>query len=400
MGIRRRIVLSFLAFFALFFVAMAALSTFLVARAVENRLEAQTRNLALLVDGMPEGMLAGYLDRLRELHGAEALRVGKLSSGTFPGDASGRAVFRAPTRGKEELVVVYSAEVVSNERARAVEPFVVLAVPGLLLVVVLGLFTAQAIARPIERLAAQARALPGGDVAPVGGGAELDHLVEALNRMLSEVRRAERLAVMGKMAAGVAHEIRNPLSSMKMTVQMLRDAAQDREPYDLLLREVERLELTAAELSGASQPLRQERVELDGVVDDVLELMRPRLEHLSIRVARQRSPGAMVSVDVSRFKRCIMNLVLNGAQAMPSGGDLSVEVAARDGGVRLSVTDAGDGMPAELRATVFEPFVTTKQHGVGLGLALTRRIVEDHGGKIGFQDEERGMTFWIELPHG
>src|SRR2546428_5562739 len=128
-----------------------------------------------------------------------------------------------------------------------------MAVAGLGLVVVFGYLTAQTIARPLERLAEQAKALPAGEVARVGGGAELDHLVDAMNRMLAEVRRAERLAVMGRMAAGVAHEIRNPLSSMKMTVQMLREGVPDPEPYTLLLREIERLELIAAELVGVSQ---------------------------------------------------------------------------------------------------------------------------------------------------
>jgi two-component system sporulation sensor kinase A len=252
----------------------------------------------------------------------------------------------------------------------------------------------------MERLAKQAQALPAADVKRVGGGAELDHLVGAMNRMLAEVRRAERLAVMGRMAAGVAHEIRNPLSSMKMTVQMLEEGAPDPEPYHLLLREIERLELIAAELVGVSQPLRRERVKLDTVVGEVLELMRRQLEHLSIRVERRFEPAPEVEVDVARFKRCVMNLVLNGAQAMPSGGPIRVEVSARNGRVRLEVSDGGPGVPPDVRDRVFEPFVTTKQDGVGLGLALTKRIVEDHGGSIGFDPNERGTTFWIELPHG
>jgi signal transduction histidine kinase len=202
------------------------------------------------------------------------------------------------------------------------------------------------------------------------------------------------------MAAGIAHEIRNPLSSMKMTVQMLREGAKEGEAFDLILREIERLELIAAELTGASQPLRKEAVKLEGVVDDVLELMRRRLEHLGVRVEKVYAPVSEILVDVARFKRCVMNLVLNGAQAMPSGGPLRVAVAARDGRIRFAVTDAGTGVPAGVGARVFEPFVTTKQDGVGLGLALTKRIVEDHGGAIGYDTAPGGTTFWIELPHG
>jgi signal transduction histidine kinase len=271
---------------------------------------------------------------------------------------------------------------------------------GVLLAFVLASLTARAIAQPLERLAEQAKALPAGEVKRVGGGAELDHLVDAMNRMLEEVRRSERLAVMGQMAAGVAHEIRNPLSSMKMTVQMLREGSKDVEAHDRVLGEIERLELIAAELTGASQPLRKQPVTLDSVVNDVLELMGRRLEHLGVRVERTFAPVPEIPVDVARFKRCVMNLVLNGAQAMPSGGALRVGIAPRDGRVRFSVADQGPGVSPELGSKVFEPFVTTKQDGVGLGLALTRRIVEDHGGTIGYDAAPGGTTFWIELPNG
>ena len=399
MGIRRRILLAFLLLFAVVFLATAVASTLLIANAVGHRLAAQTENVARLVDRIERPTLLNYLDRLMELSGAESIRVGELSRGSTGPIQPGERVFRAPTK-HGELVIVYTPEVITREKSEAVRPFVLMAVAGLGLVLVLGYLTAQAVARPLERLAEQAKALPAGDVARVGGGAELDHLVDAMNRMLGEVRRTERLAVMGRMAAGVAHEIRNPLSSMKMTVQMLREGVQDREPYNLLLREIERLELTAAELVGVSQPLRKERVKLDSVVDEVLELMRRQLEHLSVRVEKRYAPAPDVEVDVARFKRCVMNLVLNGAQAMPSGGPLTVGVAARNGRVRLEVSDEGPGVPADVRDRVFEPFVTTKQDGVGLGLALTKRIVEDHGGEIGFDPAARGTTFWIELPHG
>jgi signal transduction histidine kinase len=397
MGIRRRFLLSFLALFLVIFGAAAILSTILIGKAVEDRLATQTRDLArLLSDAKQPGLLnRTSLDFVKQAYGAESVRDDE------PGaPAQGDYVYRAPLGPMHELIITYRSEVVDAAKRQAILPLAGVAAAGLALVFVLGLLTSGALARPLERLAGQAKALPSSNVAPVGGGAELDHLVEAMNRMLAEVRRAERLGVMGQMAAGVAHEIRNPLSSMKMTVQMMREGAKDVEAFDLLLREIERLELIAAELTGASQPLRKEPVKLAGVVDDVLELMRRRLEHLGVRVEKQYAPVVEIQVDVARFKRCVMNLVLNGAQAMPAGGPLRVAVAPRDGRVRLSVTDAGAGVPAEVGARVFEPFVTTKQDGVGLGLALTKRIVEDHGGAIGYDTAPGGTTFWIELPHG
>jgi signal transduction histidine kinase len=394
MGIRRRILLSFLALFLFVFIAMTVLSTLLVANAVEHRLELQTERLARLLSAKPLMLNPIVLDYIKQINGAES--VTEDAPGT---PVSGDYVYRARMGPEHELIMTYKAEVVSAEKRHAVLPLAGVAALGLGLVLALGLVTTAALARPLERLAAQAKSQPKGDVARVGGGAELDHLVEAMNRMLAEVRRAERLGVMGQMAAGVAHEIRNPLSSIKMTVQMLRERGPDAESFDLILREIERLELITAELTGASQPLRKEPVKLDSVVDDVLELMSRRLDHLGVRVEKTYAPVPEVQVDVARFKRCVMNLVLNGAQAMPAGGPLRVRVAPRDGRIRFSVTDAGNGVPADIGSKVFEPFVTTKQDGVGLGLALTKRIVEDHGGAIGYDSTPGGTTFWIELPH-
>lgn len=395
MGIRKRILLSFLLLFLVAFVATSLMASILISNAVENRLAAQTTDLARFLSAKPGLLNDTVLEFVKNAYGATSVRD------DAPGTpVEGRYVYRAALGPDHELIMAYKDELVSAEKRRAILPLAGVAGTGLALVGFLALATAAALARPLERLAGQARALPAGDVNPVGGGRELDHLVEAMNRMLAEVRRAERLGVMGQMAAGIAHEIRNPLSSMKMTVQMLREGAKEGEAFDLILREIERLELIAAELTGASQPLRKEPVKLDRVVDDVLELMRRRLEHLGVRVEKAYAPVPEVRVDVARFKRCVMNLVLNGAEAMPAGGPLRVAVAPRDGRIRFAVTDGGTGVPAGVGARVFEPFVTTKQDGVGLGLALTKRIVEDHGGAIGYDAAPGGTTFWIELPNG
>jgi signal transduction histidine kinase len=393
-GLRRRLLLSFLALFAAVFAASALVSTVLVVRAVEGRLAEQTSNLARLFARNPE-FARGKLSYVEQAYGATSASVEP--AGKVP---PGEGVFRAPVAPDLELVMTWSPEAISAEKTRAVLPFAAVAVVGLALVAVFGVLTARAAAQPIEDLARQARALPAGEVRSPGGGPEIAHLVEALNRMLEEVRRTERLGVMGRMAVGVAHEIRNPLASMKMTVQLLREGAADREPHDRLLREIERLELTTAELSGASQPLRKEKARLEAVADDVLGLLGPRLEHLGVKVERRYAAAPEVEVDVARLKSCVMNLLLNGAQAMPAGGPLRVEVGVRNGKVRLSVADEGAGVPVELGEKVFDPFVTTKKDGVGLGLALTKRIVEEHGGAIGYDRPAKGTVFWIELPHG
>jgi signal transduction histidine kinase len=183
---------------------------------------------------------------------------------------------------------------------------------------------------------------------------------------------------------------------------MLREEkpAGEREPYDLVLREIERLDLVATELSAAARPGPPSRdpVRLDLAVGEVLDLLSRQLGHLGVSVERRFVEVPPVPGDDNRLKRAAMNLILNGAQAMPQGGTLTVALARRGGSVRLSVADTGGGVPPDLRDRIFEPFVTGRPDGVGLGLALTKRIVEDHGGAAGFETSERGSTFWIDLP--
>ena len=394
MGIRRRILFTFLALFLLVFAVTVGVSTVLVSQAVEGRLAAQTTNLARFFQSN-QGIATSpeILAHVRRAYDAERVEI--VPMGILP---EGTGVFRAGVGDNRELVMTYDPDLISSQKRDAILPFALVAIGGVLLVLLLGFLTARTIARPLEALASQAQAIPAGGIRPVGGGAELENLVGVMNRMLTEVRRTEQLVVMGRMAAGVAHELRNPLSSIKMTVQLLRKDSPDKEPHDLLLREIERLDLAVGELAGEAQPLRKEPVALERVVDEVLELMKARLDHLSISVERCFSPAPKVEVDVARFKRCAMNLILNGAQAMPSGGPLQIAIDPRDSGVRFSVIDAGGGVPPEVKGRLFDPFVTTKQDGVGLGLALTRKIVEDHGGTIGVDENGKGSTFWIDLP--
>jgi signal transduction histidine kinase len=144
--------------------------------------------------------------------------------------------------------------------------------------------------------------------------------------------------------------------------------------------------------------MAREPVRLDQAVGDVLALLDRQLVHLRVAVDRKFDGSPTVMGDGGRLKRAAMNLLLNGAQAMPQGGKLTVALERTGGRVRLAVSDTGSGVPPELRNRIFEPFVTGRPDGVGLGLALTKRIVEDHGGRVGFESSERGSTFWIDLP--
>ena len=424
MGLRRRIVLPFVLLFTLAFAATAAVILAVATRSVEENLRDRVRSLDELVRKMPgvteHSSYAGFLKTVYRADLA-VLRQGRLTAFSTLPEAEGRTVSEfippegafTPWNGylavrQGESYLFFPPGVLADQKAAIVRPVLWVAGAGLAVVVIAGVLLGHSIARPIEDLATRARSLTGrGDEtlgASSGGGPEIAQLIDALNRMLDTLRRSERLAIMGRMAAGVAHEIKNPLSAMKMTVQMLREekTAAEREPYDLLLREIERLDLVASELSVAARPgpPAKERVRLDQAVTDVLDLLDRQMNHLKVAVDRKIDAPTHVLGDGDRLKRAAMNLVLNGAQAMPQGGRLSVVLGRRDGRVRLEVADTGKGVPPELRDRIFEPFVTGRSDGVGLGLALTRRIVEDHEGRIGFDSSERGSTFWIDLPEG
>lgn len=420
MSLRLRIVLPFVTLFTLAYAATVLAAVSIMRGAAEERLVDRARNLDELIRRVPGAVnfpqYATFLDpvyQARVAYFQDGAPTAFRSVSPDEAEALQREKFWPPpdtfTPWRGYLAVrhggallLYPGNRLDEERRAVVRPLVGIAAAGLLVVVALGWLLGQSIARPLERLAAKARAVGGGGLAYEGGGPEMAQLVEALNRMAATLREAERLATMGRMSAGVAHEIKNPLAAMKMTVQMLREerAGGEREPLDLLLREIDRLDLVATELSASGRPLAKQPVELDRAVVDVLDLLAPQMKHLGVTVERRILPTGPVRVDPDRFKRAAMNLVLNGAQSMPSGGPLTVELATSGDRVRFSVRDAGPGIPPELRDRIFEPFVTTKTDGVGLGLALTRRIVEDHGGRIGFDASDRGSTFWIELPVG
>ena len=422
MGLRRRIVLPFVALFTLAFGATAAAILAVASQSVEENLLDRVQSLDDLiqkVDRITE--FPTYAVYLKTVYRADlaVLRQGEPTPFCTLPDGLARQLrdFRPPERTfvpwngflalrHGDCFLFFPPGVLADQKRAVIVPVLWVAGAGLGVVILAGIVLGHSIARPIEELASRARSLTGrGDetLGPArGGGPELAQLVDALNRMLDTLRRSERLAVMGRLAAGVAHEIKNPLSAMKMTVQMLREEkpAGEREPFDLILREIERLDLVASELSAAARPGPpvREPVRLDRAVGDVLDLLARQLGHLRVDLVRRIDAPAEVTGDGDRLKRAAMNLVLNGAQAMPQGGRLTVALERAGGRVRFTVSDTGTGVPPDLRDRIFEPFVTGRPDGVGLGLTLTKRIVEDHGGRIGFESSDRGSTFWIELP--
>jgi signal transduction histidine kinase len=233
------------------------------------------------------------------------------------------------------------------------------------------------------------------------------HLRE-LRALEAEMERGERLATVGNMAAAVAHEIRNPLNAVSMGIQRLRVEFEPapREEYvrmvDLVQGEVRRLNTIVEEFLSLARPmpLTREPIAPAALLDEVLRLVESQARGAGIAIERAIPDGLPVlHADRDRIKQVLLNLLLNAIQAMPSGGILGLAAAASGGTLTVSVTDTGAGIPRDLLPKVFEPYVTTKATGLGLGLAIARRIVEAHGGRIEAEsDPGRRTRFQFTLP--
>lgn len=313
----------------------------------------------------------------------------------------------------QRIYVLFSEDRLARAKAQAVRPLLWLSLSAVLLTILLGLALGRAIARPVQVLVQKTRQAASGNLdqkIELASGDEVQELARSFNQMLEGLKeherkllQAERLSSMGQIAAAMAHEIRNPLSSIKMSLQMLlRDSQLGTDHEELartLLREVGRLELCVEELLGYAQPapLRRTRISLKSVLEESLGLLESQFSHRAVRVGCQVE-DVTVDADPVRLKQVFLNLLLNACQSMPSGGRLNVASSSSNGRVRVELTDSGTGIPAELHDKIFEPFFTTREKGTGLGLALTRRIVEEHDGRIGFQSQPGQTTFWVELP--
>jgi signal transduction histidine kinase len=242
-----------------------------------------------------------------------------------------------------------------------------------------------------------------------------DRLLEQLTMARATLAQSARMATLGQMSASVAHELRNPLSGIKMNARVLADemhrAGLDDESMKMIVREVDRMDAYLQELLGlaadartpgreVTEPLRLEPVQLSEVAESVVALLAGRCRHSGVTVDRDGLAAApAVRADAGKIRQVVLNLMLNALDAMPSGGRMTLSAEAGAGGrVRFSVSDTGGGVQVAEGTDIFEPFVSGKQGGTGLGLYVCRRIVRQHGGEIGYRTSTQGSTFWFEMP--
>lgn len=232
------------------------------------------------------------------------------------------------------------------------------------------------------------------------------HNLTEVKSLQEQVRRNERLSALGSLAAGVAHEIRNPLSSIKgfatYLLGKIKDDGPDKDAARVIIQEVDRLDRVVTELLEFARP---ERVKLDQhdvneVIERSLRLVSSDLTAKNIQLSFARDPNLpLVRIDAERLTQALLNLFLNAVQALPVGGRLEVSAEQVPGRLLIKVADDGPGIPPDMLMNIFNPYFTTKPSGTGLGLAIVHRIVEGHGGQIIVDSKPgHGSTFIIDLP--
>ncbi|MGH7596569.1 MAG: ATP-binding protein [bacterium] len=303
---------------------------------------------------------------------------------------------------------------------------------GILLGGMLGWMISRSIVNPIYELVLKVRGAAGGFVERVGvtGGTEIEELdrhvhvlIDRINAAMADLEknrkllaRAEKLASLGKVAASVAHEIRNPLTAIKMLIySMHEDLARDhekRKDLAVILKEIDRLERFVQNFLQFARPPDPvlAAININETVHETLTLLAPRLQQNGV-AAREiyHSNHHQIIADADQLKQVVMNLVLNALESMPDGGQLTAETlwiqpaADNEGKARtqIRISDTGSGIPHELLDSIFDPFVSGRKNGVGLGLSVAYQIVNQHEGWMeAANNPAGGATFTVSLPMG
>jgi two-component system sensor histidine kinase PilS (NtrC family) len=234
------------------------------------------------------------------------------------------------------------------------------------------------------------------------------HDVTEVLELKRKIQRDEKLVLLGEMAGGMAHEVRNPLGAICGSIQLLRERGsfdrKDVKLVDIIMKETDHLNNIIEEFLYYSKgkPKELKVHDMNGVIGEVAAVMRnsPRLVGSGIAlVCREAHESILVSVDVEQIKQVFVNLINNGIDALPQGGSIVISAEAVRGWARVCVKDTGVGIPEELLKRIFDPFFSTKETGYGIGLALCQKIVENHQGAIDVESEEgKGTTFIVSLP--
>jgi two-component system NtrC family sensor kinase len=208
--------------------------------------------------------------------------------------------------------------------------------------------------------------------------------------------RLQRLASLGLLAAGVAHEIRNPLSVMRSETERLADTPRDldylKRHRDLMLKHIDRLDGIVKKILGLSKNKDKQQVEVD--LNEVIETTLQFFAFKRVAIKKELKPTPKVKGDPGELQEVFINLIQNALDAMPDGGELRLRANTTGGRAAVEISDTGKGMSEETSRKIFDPFYSTREAGVGLGLSIVERIVREHGGTISVESNVgKGTTF-------
>jgi signal transduction histidine kinase len=245
---------------------------------------------------------------------------------------------------------------------------------------------------------------------PIGANAEQGLTVTLRNetekeKLREEMMRLDRLASLGKLSAGIAHEVRNPLTGISLLLDDLHDQAatgsDDQNMIKKALAEIGRVERLINSLLNYSSPARAEfrESDLNRVVHDTVLLMRRPCERREVFLSLEERPLPSLRLDPEKVKQAVLNIIRNAQEALPGGGRITVTTSVKGEWAVIEIADDGPGIAPDDLPLIFEPFFTRKGAGTGLGLSITQRIVEEHHGRIRVESTPgQGTVFIIELP--
>jgi len=228
-----------------------------------------------------------------------------------------------------------------------------------------------------------------------------------LRKTEAQLIRSDKLAALGQLAAGIAHEIRNPLTSINILIHSMTEnlPSEDshKEDFEVIEEEINRINEIVDQFLRFAKPAPPllEKGEVLSVFEETLQLLRPQIEKQQIVVRKEFQALLIIQMDREQMKQAILNLLLNAIQAMPAGGHLTLKARNSENGqwVHLSIQDSGIGIPGEDLNKLFDPFFSTKEGGIGLGLSIAHRIIDQHHGKIEVESAPgKGTLFTVWLP--
>jgi signal transduction histidine kinase len=439
--------------------AVSALNAWLATQRSKNQIEQQLQGIAATLADSSFPLTDTVLRQMHGLSGAEFVLTDpqghslatssglELSAGetpqvvedwqqlrlgppvTFGSSRFFEMVLAIHGRGQQpagRLHILYPEKYWLDARSEAALPPLVVGAVALLVTALLALWIAGRLTRPILELRSQVSRIAQADYSPMPLPArndELRDLALAVNRLAGQlaemeraIRRSERLALLGQLAGGLAHHLRNNITGALMAVQLhARQCDADPESLDVALRQLALTEenlkqfLAAPQSPNMAPAVHKAACRLSDVIHEVVELLDPSLRHRRVHLSAVEHAGSDTNfqADLAQLRHLLMNLVLNAADAAGPGGWVRIETeemkaavpeSKEENHVVLRVLDNGSGPPLEVLDRLFEPFTTSKPEGVGLGLAVAQQIAQSHGGRIVFHRTTGQTCFEVHLP--